>query len=275
MTELRATLIDVGWGDSILLQSSTDTTCVYGLIDSNDTTYNRSSFIFLKKFFERTLPSGTHPDITFDFVLLSHAHADHGEGLKGIMREFGTRRFWYPKSLESSALAELVRYARRSSKVLHQEVIDDGAEVQSFGDARIEVLWPKAGEVDEANENNNSVVLGVTLGDVSMVLGGDAETVVWSQIGDRIPATTRVFKVPHHGSRNGTLDANGASPWADHCPVEALLGISAHKLPFGHPHGEVIRYLQGHGRTFYRTDLQYHLTFCTDGTGVTVEYTHT
>ena len=29
----------------------------------------------------------------FDFVMLSHAHADHAQGLKSLMRSFGTKNF--------------------------------------------------------------------------------------------------------------------------------------------------------------------------------------
>ena len=275
MKQLKVTLIDVGWGDSIFLESTSVSGIVsYGLIDSNDTTYNRSSFIFLKKFFERNLTSQNRPNITFDFILLSHAHADHGEGLKSLMREFGTNQFWYPKSLEWSALAELIKFAGRSNKVKHHQSIDDTKILPPFGDATMEFLWPQYGQIDQNNENNNSAVLKLQLENVTMILAGDAESDVWTAINGKIPASTRMFKVPHHGSRNGTLDASGKSPWADSCPAQAVLGISSHKVPFGHPHDDVINYFHAKGMTFYRTDLQYHLTFATDGTAVTVQYSH-
>ena len=116
MKELYVTLIDVGWGDSIFLEyHDSNSPNLYALIDSNDTTYNRSSFIFIKKYFERQGIDIDSSKPIFDFILLSHAHTDHGEGLKAIMRYFGTKNFWYPKSLKWSSLAYLLQYSNRSS----------------------------------------------------------------------------------------------------------------------------------------------------------------
>ena len=126
MSTLSVTLIDVGWGDSILIESQNNQgKCFYALIDSNDTTYFRSSFIFLKKFFERKqIPSNGNKHL-FEFVLLSHAHADHGQGLQGIFTAYGTKRFWYPKSLTEDDgvnvnLAKLIRYSNRYTQKVSQ-----------------------------------------------------------------------------------------------------------------------------------------------------------
>ena len=74
----------------------------YALIDSNDSPTLRSSYIFVQRFFEKEyakqnlkLPDPkTQP--LFDWVLLTHAHGDHAEGLKRLMQGFGAARFWYP-----------------------------------------------------------------------------------------------------------------------------------------------------------------------------------
>ncbi len=110
MSKLTITLIDVGWGDSIFLESEdSKKNSYFGLIDSNDTTTLRSSFIFLEKHFERMHPAQLSKEHVFDFIILSHSHLDHGQGLKAIMRSFGTANFWYPKSLDGSSLKELMR----------------------------------------------------------------------------------------------------------------------------------------------------------------------
>src|SRR5882672_4263772 len=97
MAVLRTTLIDVGWGDSLLLESEEDNgEPHYALIDSNDTSTLRSSNIFLRRFFERKNRSFPTSTPVFDWVLLTHAHADHGQGLKRILSDFGTWRLWYP-----------------------------------------------------------------------------------------------------------------------------------------------------------------------------------
>lgn len=274
MNRLSVTMIDVGWGDSLLIEFEEHGDIKYGLVDSNDTNTLRSSYIFLKRLFERrkiTLPEDRP---VFEFVLLSHPHADHAQGLKALMREFGTRRFWYPKSNRLGPSADLLRYANRYRHLIHaHQHLDDDRILPEINGASLEVLWPGMDAISD-NENNNSVVLSLTLGDVSFVLTGDAEEEAWEHAANRIPAGTRFFKVPHHGSVNGTFGANGSTPWFDACPDQAVLGISSHIRPHTHPDQEVLDLLDAHNRSYFRTDEHYHLKFTTDGHDVRVTYSH-
>ena len=274
MSSLSVTLIDVGWGDSILIESE-DARGIrhYALVDSNDSDKLRSSEIFLKRHFEKAglaLP-GAKP--ICELVVLSHAHADHADGLKTIMQAFGTKKFIYPKSTEWGGLASLIRYANRSVNVGSHQAVDNTNILPGFGDVTMSVLWPPHDGIDQNNENNNSVVLCLALNDVSFVLTGDAEKEVWAQIARDIPPNTRFFKVPHHGSVNGTF-AGGQPSWLDACPPNAVLGISSHVRPFNHPDREVIELFENRGRTFFRTDCHYHITISTYGTDVRVQYWH-
>jgi competence protein ComEC len=281
VSTLSVTLIDVGWGDSILIESQNNQgKCFYALIDSNDTTYFRSSFIFLKRFFERKQIKPKGNKHLFEFILLSHAHADHGQGLQGIFTAYGTKRFWYPKSLTEDDgvnvnLAKLIRYSNRyKQKVKHHQAVDNTKDLKKvkFGDVEMKILWPDYNKIDLKNENNNSVVLLLKLNNVSFVLTGDAEAEVWHQISDKIPKDTRFFKVPHHGSVNGAFDAHNKACWLDDCPDTALFGISSHITPHELPDPEVIQLLSKHD--CFRTDEHYHTTFRTNGSDVEVKYSH-
>jgi beta-lactamase superfamily II metal-dependent hydrolase len=276
---LRVTLIDVGWGDSILLEARDDQDdWRYALIDSNDTGNLRSSQIFLQRFFERRIPGFTRPapSPVFDWVLLSHAHADHGQGLKSILRDYGATNFWHSKTNSTSLFfTDLLRYARRSSKVRHFQSIDDTKTLPPFGQVDVTVLWPPHNQIS-SNENNNSVVLLLEVGDVSFVLTGDAEADVWDQgLAAKVPANTAFFKLPHHGSENGLFHgAPPTTPWLDRLTPTCTLAISSHVRPFAHPSPSVIEHLQNAGRTHFRTDEHYHTTIATDGDTVTVKYSH-
>ena len=275
MSRLRVTLIDVGWGDSLLLESEDDQgNAHYGLIDSNDTSTLRSSHIFLKRFFEKKNMTVPAPTQIFEWVLLTHAHADHGQGLKKILRDFGTVRFWYSQSANQPAfLADLLRYCARSARVGQYDVVDTGKILPAFGAASMQVLWPLPGNV-LPNENNNSVVIVLTLGNVSFLLTGDAEADgVWAQIAGQIPTNTRLFKVPHHGSDNGTFTGLRNTPWLKSLNPNAAVAISSHVRPFNHPDQSVIAALSTH-KPIYRTDQHYHLTVETDGSNVKVTYSH-
>ena len=271
MSSLRVTLIDVGCGDSILLESTDRHGDVhFGLIDANDTTYLRSSFIFLKRFFET---KKINRNIFFDFVLLTHEHSDHSNGLKAILREFGAKRFWYPKSNSLSSVANLIRFANRSPRVRHHEAINSGKILPHFGDVSMDVLWPPWNTIDP-NPNNNSVVLLLRLNKIAVVLTGDAEETVWSHIASSIPTDTAFFKVPHHGSENGTFDKAGNLCWLANCPATARLGISTHYTPHRLPDPKVLNAFSARSMKVQRTDEHYHISFETDGKSSATFYHH-
>ncbi|MCD6162575.1 MAG: MBL fold metallo-hydrolase [candidate division Zixibacteria bacterium] len=276
MSTLEATLIDVGWGDSIFIEADDNSGQKhYALIDSNDTTYMLSSFIYLKRYFEKQKIKYADVKPVFDFIILTHAHSDHGQGLKKIFREFGTKHFWYSKSNNLGVLAGLMKYSNRSKNVENHKAVNNHTPLplSSLGDVEMKVLWPPPNHI-ENDENNNSVVLHLKLGNASIVLSGDAEEDVWHQIADRIPSDTKVFKVPHHGSVNGTFDNSHNTPWFSNCPADALLGISSHIRPYKHPHREVIELFENHNRKYFRTDRHYHITFQLQDGNVRVKYSH-
>ncbi len=282
MSSLAVTLIDVGWGDSILVESRDDQgNRRFGLVDCNDYEYERSSLLFVKRFFQRAKVDYENKLRNFEWVLLTHGHADHARGLKRMLSTFGAENFWYPKSVPSTTFGNLLNYANHSTRVGFHQAIDRSKTFPAFGPASLEVLWPDHNQIDSNNENNNSVVLALTLGQVSIVLTGDAEADNWHTIASRLPASTRTFQAPHHGARNGMFDGGGATPWLDELrqrPQSVVVALSSHIRPHGHPHPDVINELNDPADPVehYRTDLHYHVTFTTDGTNAnpTVHYSH-
>ena len=275
MSTLNITLIDVAWGDSIFIESINDQGIpFYALIDSNDTSTSKSSYIFLKKLFERQEIDIEQRKPIFDFVMLSHAHSDHGQGLKEIMMKFGTKCFYYPKSLQWAGLSTLISFANKSANVLHHESVNSTKILPNIGEASIRVLWPDYNLQPDPNENNNSVVLLVQLANTAILLTGDAEENVWNTIASQIPADLKVFKVPHHGSVNGTFRQDGSPCWLDNLPSGTLLAMSSHIKPHGHPHNSVINLFTSNNYSYFRTDTDYHLTFQADGVTVKTKYSH-
>ncbi len=269
---MRVIVLDVGWGDSIIVESRDSVgNWHFGLVDCNDTSSNLATLNFFKRRLKtEKYPNANDPHL-FKFVLLTHDHADHGQGLKGMMRQFGTEWFWYPKENRRAVQTNLMSYAKRSKKVLKQQALDNTRLLPKLGDVTMEVLWPAPGYNDPA-QNNNSVVLLLTLGSCTFLLSGDAEEVAWQNIANKIPSDVEFFKVPHHGSRNGSLDGHGQPTWLPHCPTTATLGISCWAR-FGHPHDEVLDAFEDENRTYLRTDKHYHLIAETDGIGpTTVSY---
>ncbi len=134
-----------------------------------------------------------------------------------------------------------------------------------FGGVSLAFLWPNPDQIDPSNENNNSVVLALTLGQVGIVLTGDAEAENWPAILPRLPQSVDVFHVPHHGGRNGLFAPNDATPWLSHLlAAETTLALSSHIKPHGHPHPDVVNAIAAASFIAFRTDTQSHLTFTTE-----------
>ncbi len=268
MATLSVTMIDVGWGDSIFIEHiDKKDKPHYALIDSNDKEYERSAEIFLKKYLRRKGIKYKDHKPNFEFVIISHWHEDHISGLKRIIRNFGTNRLYYPKTEYSTTMNTMTNFADSESGRVNYDMshqsIDSSKRMNEFGDVKLEVLWPPLSTI-YSNENNNSIVLKMTLDNVNFILTGDAEKVAWQKITHLIPPDTKFFKVPHHGSINGTFVGN-ETPWLDRMNRLVALGISGHVGRFILPREEVIEEFEKKNRDHYRTDLNYHLTFKTDG----------
>ncbi|XHR27503.1 MAG: ComEC/Rec2 family competence protein [Chthoniobacteraceae bacterium] len=282
---LSVTFLDVGWGDSILIEAEDARgNCFYALVDSNDTLNQPSSLLFLKRFFERKgIPYRRPNPRVFRFVLLTHTHADHASGLPRLLREFGSDYLLYSSSSSPGDpfLAQILRYCRhRGARLGATEAVYHGKPLRHipFGPVSLSVLWPRHGFSDP-NENNNSVVLALTLKKITFLLTGDVNAGIAPQIVRQIPANTKVVQVPHHGAENGTFDAHGATPWINHFmhgSIPSHFALSCHPRPHNHPHRAVINALTSHlpSAAIRRTDKDYHLKFETDGTTVTSYYTH-
>ena len=270
MSHLKIILIDVAWGDSIFLESlDSHGNFHYALIDSNDTSNYKSTLIFLKRYFQRKFNTSKINKPLLDWVMLSHAHLDHGQGLKEVMRTFGTHQFYYPKSVSNSSLAHLQQYANRA-RIRHQ-AIDNNRIFPNFGDVEIKILWPNEDDVSD-NENDNSIILSLKIHNQTCMLTGDAEEDVWNVIKSQIPGDTVFFKVPHHGSRNGTLDHSGTGTWTTACPNSAFLAMSTHNRPHNHPHVEVLDHLNHNGFDFARTDDNHHIEILVEASGLSTKY---
>ena len=113
----------------------------------------------------------------------------------------------------------------------------------------------------------NSIVLALTLGEVSFILSGDCEADNWDQITGDLPGLPglAVFQAPHHGAVNGVFTDSGDTPWLDALPAGVRIAMSSHIRPYNHPAPGVIQKLDTRNIDPFRTDLHYHLTFSTDG----------
>lgn len=277
---LDVTIIDVGWGDSILVESYIEdngqrTNRRFGLIDSNDEPGSRISHDFITRYFQTSGVDLKAPGNLFDFVILTHWHSDHGSGLEYTIRKYGTQWFWYPKGNDDdiAKLGSLYSYSRNAvTKIVESHAIDnDPNNTHSLNNTEIRFLWPPVQDAGPfLRENHASIVMELKLGNVCFLLTGDCEAENWPNFIDDLPTKgkIKVFKVPHHGSQNGVFDNHGGTPWLDYLAKYTKIAMSSHISPHKHPHPDVVNKFNAENIKPFRTDLNYHLTFKTDGAGV-------
>jgi competence protein ComEC len=134
-------------------------------------------------------------------LILTHFHADHVDGLPGVLRGRAVG------AIETSVLDEPVGQAaevRREAAAAGVPVVRAAAgERRSVGPLEWRVLWPppEAGTLSADNPNDASVALLVHAAGLTLLLMGDLEPDTQEQLLARVPDLPRVdvLKVAHHG----------------------------------------------------------------------------
>jgi competence protein ComEC len=196
-----------------------------------------------------------------DYVLATHADADHIDGLNDVLRNFSVR-----SALVARTPADDPEFAKFSQTLAqtrtHLETVQAG-DTTRFGEVEITVLWPPAG--GDTSGNNDSVVLRIQFGGRSILLTGDVEkaaeiSLISSQL------KVNVVKVPHHGSKTSSTDAFVLATK----PTFAIISVGRQSR-FGHPHKEVVERWQANGATVLTTGNCGTITVATDGKELTLK----
>lgn len=186
------------------------------------------------------------------WLILTHLHADHIGGVAGVASGRRVDRLLFSGITEPAGgwrrvLTELPSVPRQLAQP---------GLVVAAGEIRVAVLAVRplvrsgtAGE-DSADENDSSLVLGVTSGDLRILLAGDVEEAgQGNALATGSDLRAQVLLVPHHGSGHQLpdfLEAAGASV--------ALVSVGAGN-DYGHPAARTIQTVTSTGARAYRTDL--------------------
>jgi competence protein ComEC len=181
-------------------------------------------------------------------VVLTHLHADHVEGLPGVLRGRAVGGVQIgPYDEPAAELARVTRWTRQASVPLTRAVTGERVRV---GSLRWQVVWPlRIIEGEGSTPNNASLVLLVEVGDVRMLLTGDVEPAAQRAllVRWRVPEVD-VLKVAHHGSayqEQGLLEATR--------PRVALVSVGEGN-DYGHPAASTVSALIRAGAVVGRTD---------------------
>ena len=251
----RVVACDVGQGDALVIASGTDPGTAL-VIDAGPDPQAVDHCL-------RSL------DVTrIPLLLLTHDHADHAEGLPGVLhdREVGAIETT-PDQDPPGEWARIRRWAGAARVPLLQAV---PGERRHLGDLHWQVLWPEAPLDDSTpGPNNASVALLITTPQLRMAFLGDLEPPAQSRLLahlDDYPALRRVdvLKVAHHGSANQDADLVRAL-----APRLALISCGLGNS-YGHPAAATLRLLRSVGSTVLRTDQQGDLAVLDDAGRISV-----
>ncbi len=226
---LRVSFIDVGQGDAIWIQTPAGPDGSQGkniLIDGGPDRGAKNRVIQYFKTY------GLKPGSVIDCIVATHPHTDHFPGLIDVLDQYQVRTIidsGYPKegvefaTFVKAAKAETVDGAK--SKLI--SLRDHPETVLDWGIVTAAILYADSARndmgVDNDRENNASMVIKLTYGDISYMFMGDAEgksrkepATTTHYVEEALlakylakPETLRatVLKAGHHGSETSSTAA--------------------------------------------------------------------
>jgi competence protein ComEC len=251
---LKVAFLDVGQGDSILIQAPNGKTM---LIDGGRSTSLANTVIIPK------LKEWGAAQV--DVLIPTHPDQDHIAGLVGVLENYPVALVALTGQVHATQIYERLLTNIRDKNIEALQV-RTGTIIPFDPVLKIEVLNPDDAAVNSDDTNNASIVLKLIYGNTSFLLTGDAEMPANKAMLDRgANVRSTVLKLGHHGSRTSTTE-----DWLTQ--VQPQLGIiSAGKdNSYGHPHPEVIAALDKLKIPYLRTDEHGTITVTSDGSRIRV-----
>jgi competence protein ComEC len=244
-TGFRLTVLDVGQGDSILLQVPQGAV----LVDQGPPEGKVAQQ--LRELGVRRLSA----------VVLTHPQRDHIGGAATVLRRIGVERVLDPRLAKSGPEA---RDALGVAAERHVPIVEARAgRAYHLGRLRLRVLWPNRPGSPTEDPNRLAVVLLASYGEVDALLTADAETDVTAPLLSR---RIEILKVAHHGSADPGLE----DELRQLRPTVAVISCGRGN-DYGHPRPSTVAALRDSpGLSLFRTDEDGRVVIDSDGRRLTV-----
>ena len=183
-------------------------------------------------------------------LILSHFHADHVEGLPGLLKRRKVDQVWV-----SSNTDPIFESIRVQSWLKGVQIITATRGMQStISNIAINVLWPQAttqhfasNPGDGSSINNSSIAAMITSPDFSLFAAGDLEPPVQELLRADV-GHVDIYKVCHHGSKYQDPEFMALLS-----PAIAMISVGEGNT-YGHPAPQTVRALTRLGARVVRTD---------------------
>ncbi|WP_304649574.1 MBL fold metallo-hydrolase [Sporosarcina sp. ACRSL] len=241
--ELKVHFIDVGQGDSILIQSPNGKNM---LVDGGPKSAGNHVVEFLKGKGVKKL----------DYIVATHPDADHIGGLIEVLNTFNVTNFVDSGYVHTSqTYFELLTLIDK--KNIKFSVAEELDKIPLDPHMIIRVLYAD----ENAEESNDaSIVLKATYNKISFLLMGDADTAIEDYIRGKYDVSATVLKNGHHGSNT----SSSAAFISNVSPKVAILSYGKNNS-YGHPNSAVEVRLNNIGAKTYKTAVDCDITVATDG----------
>ena len=202
-SDLKITMLNVGQGDSFLIQTSTQNI----LIDTSDTDERSKLVSELDK-------AGVN---SLDKIILTHPHADHIGGIEKLLKDKKfTVKEVFDNGIASTSKLYLNYMTLIKEKNVKHSTLKAGDSVNFGGNVKFEVLFPNKELVDEVNggkkktdPNNESIVGRLHYKNFTMMFTGDAEleveSAIWQDNKEKALKSS-ILKAGHHGSKTSSSE---------------------------------------------------------------------
>lgn len=234
--KLRIVFLDVGQGDSILIEKGSNQILIDGGASSQKELEELGKYI---PFWDRTIET----------VIATHPDQDHIGGLVGVLKSYTVYT-----EIDNAADGDSEAYKNYLQLIKDKKIErlrgQKGMELK-LDDAVLSILYPGPGLVDNPKDTNaDSLVAKLTYAGHKILLTGDFPTEEDAKIfAAKVDLSSDVLKVAHHGSKYATSDE-----FLDKVrPQEAIISVGKNNR-YGHPAAEIIDRLKSRGIMIKRTD---------------------
>ena len=237
--EMKVTVLDVGQGLSVVVQTASHT-LLYDAGSKYSEEADAGSRIVVP------FLQGEGVSALNGFVV-SHNDIDHSGGMQSVLAQMPVS--WLASSLPDEL--ELNTAARRMKCFAGQRWLWDGV---SF-----EVLHPQLDDYENASmkDNNRSCVVKVSSASGSVLLTGDIEKIIESRLVESVAENLQadVLIAPHHGSKTSS-----SAEFIQAVSPGTVVFTSGYLNRFKHPVPAVVARYQENGSARFRSDYHGALT---------------
>ncbi len=192
-----------------------------------------------------------------EYVILSHTHADHVNGLIGLFDIMEIGHIIMPYNAENTEEAEKIKQKALEYSIPITYFIS-GDTLKIADNIKITAITPDAKQsLISKDANDTCLTMRIDYGVTSFLFTGDITSDIEGYILDYYPHLLEadVLKVAHHGSDKSTTQefVDTVKPKYSYIPVG--------KNSYGHPSSVVIDRLQRSGSRVYRANIHRDVTF--------------